>query len=58
MDFEDTSSLSRIRSFVQVNKTVTDFCCVLNFMAIHIHHIKHKMLQMMIEWKKNDKRVR
>ena len=49
-----------IRKFVPVNKTVTDFCCVLNFMgmevpnsvfkcclASHIHDFKHKMLQIL-----------
>ena len=49
-----------IRKFVLVNETVTDFCCVLNFMgmevpnsvlkycpASHIHDFKHKMLQIL-----------
>ena len=46
-----------IRKYVLVNETLTDFCCVLNFMgmemlnsvlkyclASHIHDFKHKML--------------
>ena len=49
-----------IRKYVLVNETVTDFCCVLNFMgmemlnsvlkyclASHIHDFKHKMLQIL-----------
>ena len=49
-----------IRKFVPVKESVTDFCCVLNFMvmkvpnsvlkyclASHIHDFKHKMLQIL-----------
>ena len=61
-DFDNTRSFNFIMfsEFVLVNKNVTDFCCVLNFMgmevpnsvfkcclASHIHHFKHKMLQIL-----------
>ena len=61
-DFDNTKSFNfiMIRKFVPVNENVTDFCCVLNFVdmevpnsvfkccpANHIHHFKHKMLQIL-----------
>ena len=62
VDFENTRSFNfiMIRKFVPVNKTLTDFCCVLNCMgmevpnsvfkcclASHILDFKHKMLQIL-----------
>ena len=68
-DFDNTRSFNfiMIRKFVPVNKNVTDFCCVLEFMDITgsctvFGHLvgpfifissKTKRLQIIIDWKIN-----